>query len=597
MESSQYPGMGAVVTPEGITFRVWAPHAERLFVMGSFNDWNEDDCPLTHEDNGYWSCHSPDAGPGDEYKFIIHNQENVLHKTDPYAKKMMHSNGNAVIVDLWKEWKDHEFRPAPLNEWIVYELHVGTFNREGLEEGEVGNLYSAAMKLDYLKDLGINVIELMPVSEFPGDHSWGYNPSHPFAVETSYGGPEGLMHFVHEAHIRGIAVVMDVVYNHFGPSDLDLWQFDGWEENGLGGIYFFNDHRAKTPWGDTRPDYGRPEVRTYLRDNAMLWLEIYQFDGLRLDATAIIRLLDHENGVGGDPLKEGADFLRELNREIRGKFPHKVMIAEDLKIDGIVTETLENGGLGFHCQWGNGFAHTVKEVLIEKEDANRNLQPLLDVLFRKFNNDAFQRVIFGESHDEVSQDFSRLPDEIQPGEAEGEFSKKKSTLGALTLFTAPAIPMLFQGQEFLTYEYFSDESPLDWTRVENLGGIVTMYRDLINLRKSLDGSTRGLNGQQADLFHRNDKGLVVVYSRYHRDDAHNPVIVILNFSYDTKYGYRIGMPYDGNWKVVFNSGWKGYDEVFSQVELSEIAQMEGVDGLPHSIMVDIPSYGGLILSR
>jgi 1,4-alpha-glucan branching enzyme len=390
---------------------------------------------------------------------------------------------------------------------------------------------------------------------------------------------------------------LDVVYNHFGPGDLDLWHCDGREENGYGGIYFYNDHRAKTPWGDTRPDYGRKEVRNYLRDNAMLWLEVYQFDGLRLDATAIIRLLDHENGGDGDPLEEGAGFLRELNGEIRQKFPHKVMIAEDLKVDGMVTETLEHGGLGFHCQWGNGFAHSLKDTLTEQDDANRNFQSLLDVLFRKFNDDVFQRVIFGESHDEVSQDFSRLPDEIQPGEAEGEFAKKKSTLGAITLLTAPAIPMLFQGQEFLTYEYFSDESPLDWSRVERFRGIVGMYSDLINLRKSKDGFLRGLNGQHSELFHRNDEELVLAFSRYHQEDDQNPVIVILNFAHDTKHGYRIGLPYEGNWKVVFNSGWKGYDQVFAQVDVSEIESMEGVDGLPHSIMVDIPSYGGIILSR
>src|SRR5690554_6258599 len=115
MKTSQYPGMGAVVTPEGITFRVWAPNAERMFVMGTFNEWNEEKCPLTNENNGYWSCHSSEAKPGDEYKFIIHSDGKIIQKTDPYAKKMVHSNGNAVIVDLWKDWKDHEFKPAPLN--------------------------------------------------------------------------------------------------------------------------------------------------------------------------------------------------------------------------------------------------------------------------------------------------------------------------------------------------------------------------------------------------------------------------------------------------------------------------------------------------
>ncbi len=125
--------------------------------------------------------------------------------------------------------------------------------------------------------------------EFAGDRSWGYNPAHPFAIESTYGGPAGFQRFVKAAHQKGIAVLVDVVYNHFGPSDLSLWQFDGWSENGMGGIYFYQDWRANTPWGDTRPDYGRREVRQYIRDNALMWLEDYRCDGLRFDATAYIR--------------------------------------------------------------------------------------------------------------------------------------------------------------------------------------------------------------------------------------------------------------------------------------------------------------------
>ncbi len=139
------------------------------------------------------------------------------------------------------------------------------------------------------EELGINAVEVMPVTEFPGDFSWGYNPAHPFAVESIYGGPDAFKRFVKAAHEHGIAVIVDVVYNHFGPSDLDLWQFDGWSENEKGGIYFYNDRRSQTPWGETRPDYGRGEVRQYLRDNALMWLEEYHADGLRWDMIPYIR--------------------------------------------------------------------------------------------------------------------------------------------------------------------------------------------------------------------------------------------------------------------------------------------------------------------
>ena len=151
---------------------------------------------------------------------------------------------------------------------MIYELHIGTFN-DDKETDTPGTFARAIEQFDHLKRLGVNVIQVMPTAEFAGDFSWGYNPAHIFAVETAYGGPRAFKDFVQAAHAAGIGVILDVVYNHFGPSDLDLWQFDGWSENDGGGIYFYNDWRRATPWGDTRPDYGRGEVRQYIRDNAM----------------------------------------------------------------------------------------------------------------------------------------------------------------------------------------------------------------------------------------------------------------------------------------------------------------------------------------
>ncbi|MCH7408189.1 alpha-amylase family glycosyl hydrolase [Belliella sp. DSM 111904] len=597
MKDEKYAGMGAILGPNGVTFRVWAPNAEKVFVYGSFNDWNDAEDEMEHEENGFWSIHCAAASEGDEYKFIIHHSGNTLHRNDPYALKMTNSVGNGIVYDLWKDFNDHEFMPPSLNEMVIYELHIGTFNREGKEEGQVGDLYTAAQKLDYLKDLGINTVEIMPVAEFPGDHSWGYNPANPFSVEEAYGGPDALKHFIFEAHMRGIAVILDVVYNHLGPSDLALWQFDGWEENGMGGIYFYNDDRASTPWGDTRPDFGRSEVRNYLRDNAMLWLEAFQCDGLRFDATAIIRLVNMED-QNGPILEEGVEFLKSLNHEIKEKFPHKVLIAEDLKSDATVTEKLENGGLGFDCQWGVGFSHILRDVLKISNDEDRNLQTVENLLFSKFNNDIYQKVIYTESHDEVANlDSKRLPEEIQPGDAEGEYAKKKSTLGALIVFTAPGIPMIFQGQEFLTFEHFDDSNPVDWGRLEHFGGIVNLYRDLINLRKSSEGFARGLNGQGIEVLHRDEEGSVLVFTRFHYDDVDNPAIVVINFSVESKYNYQFGIDQGGSWNVIFNSGWAGYDQVFAEVEVSEVHASDGINGKQHALSVDIPSYGGLILTR
>ena len=154
----------------------------------------------------------------------------------------------------------------------------------------------------------------MPPFEFAGDISWGYNPAHMFAIESSYGGPDAFKRFIRDAHAHGIAVIVDVVYNHIGPSDLDLWRFDGWSEGDGGGIYFYNDERARTPWGMTRPDYGRGEVRTFLRDSALTWLEEFRCDGLRFDATVHIRTID---GPGTPEIAEGWSFMAWVNDEIR----------------------------------------------------------------------------------------------------------------------------------------------------------------------------------------------------------------------------------------------------------------------------------------
>ncbi len=232
---------------------------------------------------------------------------NVFERNDPYALEMTNSNGNSIVTNMKFEWEDEGFTIPDWNSLVIYELHVGTFHRP--DPDQVGTFDDVIAKLPYLQSLGINAIELLPVAEFAGGISWGYNPACPFAIERDYGGPEALARFVNEAHKAGIAVIMDVVYNHFGPSDNDMWCFDGWSEDGKGGIYFYNDERSTTPWGENRPDYGREQVRNYIRDNAMMWLERYHCDGLRMDATAFIRF---RNGEVSDPvIEEGNQIMRD----------------------------------------------------------------------------------------------------------------------------------------------------------------------------------------------------------------------------------------------------------------------------------------------
>ena len=217
---------------------------------------------LAAEGGGYWSADVPGAAEGSGYKFVLDGLAGVLWRKDPYAREVSNSSGDSIVRTEDFDWAGAAYRMPPWNELVIYELHVGTFNDDsrdgtGGSGDEPGGFDSVIARLDHLVDLGVNAIELMPSMEFATSFSWGYNPSDIFAIESAYGGPTALKALVRAAHERGVAVLFDVVYNHFGPSDLDLWRFDGWSADDGGGIYFYQDGRRQTPWGATRPDYGR----------------------------------------------------------------------------------------------------------------------------------------------------------------------------------------------------------------------------------------------------------------------------------------------------------------------------------------------------
>ena len=375
--------MGSLPYEAGVAFRVWAPHADAVYVDGSFNDWSHDADPMAKEGDGYWYADISSAAIGDEYRYRILNGDKELLRIDPYARQVTSSVGNAVVYDPHFDWEGDDFHIPPVNELVIYEMHLGTFHDK--EDGKSDKFEEALQKLDHLQRLGVNVIEVMPLAQFAGELSWGYNPSCVFAVETNYGGPAGFKRFVKAAHKAGLAVVLDVVYNHFGPGDLDLWQFDGWSENGLGGIYFYNDWHAETPWGKTRPDYGRKEVRQFIRDNALMWLEEYHVDGLRLDMTLFMRNVRGNSDPGGD-LPDGLSLVQWINREVRQRYPGRITIAEDLQNDDRMTKPVDQGGAGFTAQWGARFVHPVRATVITPKDEYRSLDAIREAI-----EGAFQR--------------------------------------------------------------------------------------------------------------------------------------------------------------------------------------------------------------
>ena len=588
--------MGAVPHDGGTTFRVWAPNATAVAVVGTFNDWRADADPLTLEDNGYWGADVPGVAPGAEYKFCLTTREGyALHRNDPYAREVTNSAGNSVVPDPHFDWEDDYIDMPAWNELIIYELHVGTFNPQAADRP--GNFYDVIAKLPYLRDLGINAIEVMPATAFPGSRSWGYNPSSPFAIDSDYGGPKAFKELVKQAHRHGIVVILDVVYNHFGPGDLDLWQFDGWSENGGGGIYFYNDWRAETPWGHNRPDYGREEVRQYIRDNALMWLDDYHVDGLRADAIAHVRNVDGSADPARD-LAEGWGLMQWINAEIRARMPWKIMIAEDLLGNDYITRAPEDGGQGFSTQWDGAFVYPIREALTAYADADRSMPAVAAAITQSYNGDAFQRVIYTESHDEVANGKARVPEEIMPGDAHSWYPKKRATLGSALVFTAPGIPMVFQGQAMLADGAFADDQPLNWWHAEQHRGLVNLHRDLAALRRNFRGTTRGLTGQFTDVFHLNDAAKVLAFARRHQGGPGDTTIVLANFADQAHENYTIGLPRGGRWRVRFNSDWEGYDQAFGNFESVGAEAEEGIyDDQPYHGTFGLAPYSVLIISQ
>lgn len=581
-------GMGALPYDGGTAFRVWAPHADQVSIKGDFNWWSDSWTPMRHEGWGYWYGTVAGLEPGAHYKYHIDNAWMHFDRGDPYAARVDPGTGNSVVHRHgWFDWQWDNFRCPPFHELVIYEVHVGAFDTSWGGRGTFDRLIE---RIGHLQYLGVNAIELMPVMEFPGEVSWGYNPSHPFAVESSYGGPDALKRLVLACHRAGIAVIVDVVYNHFGPTDLPLWQFDGWSENELGGIYFYNDDRAHTPWGSTRPDYARGEVRQYIRDNALMWMFDYHVDGLRFDATPFIR---STNGLQTD-LPEGYDLMRWVTDELRSRYPERILIAEDMQARPDITAP---GGAGFHAQWDGDFVHPVRRALITPADADRSMQQVREAIEHRINDTPFTRVIFTESHDESANGHARLTNEINPGDQHGWWAQKRSTLGAAITLTSPGIPMLLMGQEFLQGGSFDDHVALDWWQAEVHQGVLRLYRDLVHLRRNLWGGTEGLMGEGLNVFHVNDWDKLIAYQRWAWHGAGDDVVVVANFSSHVRWGYELGFPAGGRWRLRFNSDAGDYSPIFGNFPSKDVWAEEGSrDGLSHHATVDVAPYTALIYS-
>jgi 1,4-alpha-glucan branching enzyme len=290
--------------------------------------------------------------------------------------------------------------------------------------------------------------------------------------------------------------------------------------------------------------------------------------------------------------------MQWINEEIQRRFPGKISIGESMRDNPWITKDTGAGGAGFHAQWDAEFVHPVRAAIIARDDTSRDLGTVSKAIEHRYDLDAFRRVIYTESHDEVANGRARVPEEIWPGNVDNWFSKKRSTLGAALVLTSPGIPMIFQGQELLEDRWFHDQDPIDWSRTDDVHGIFGMYRDLIALRRNLPGVTRGLCGQNLHIYHFDNEAKLLAFHRWDKQGPKDSVIVVVNMTNQIRDEYVIGFPRAGLWKTRFNSDSYNYDPDFENHPSHDIeAHEEKTDDLPCSGKINIGPYTVVIFSQ
>ena len=584
---------------QGYLFRVYAPEAEKVSVMGEFNDWNRDADYMTRDEQGIWEKFIPNIPEYAAYKYSVWAKSgDVFDKSDPYGFHFETRPGNATkAYDIdgyewgdasWLDWrKKHLPYSNPVN---IYECHLGSWKMH-----EDGNFYSYRQLADelvpYVKEMGYTHIEFMPLTEYPFDGSWGYQVIGYFAATSRYGTPKDLMYLIDKAHQAGLGVIMDWVPAHFPKDGCGLVEFDGSH------LYEYADplKMEHKEWGTRVFDYGKVSTRNLLFSSAMFWIEKFHMDGLRVDAVASMLYLDYNrqgewrpNVHGGRENLEAVDFLRLLNEYILTDHPDVMMIAEESTAWPMVTKPGYDGGLGFNFKWNMGW---MNDMLCYCS---------ADPFFRKYMHDkitfsfmyAFsENYILPLSHDEVVHGKCSLISKMPPP-YENQFGGLRALYGYMAAH--PGKKMLFMGGEFAQFSEWAYQRGLDWMLLD-----YPAHRQMQAYVKALNHfylATPQLWEQDTDwrgfewISHEDNRNNIIAFRRVAKDGS--DIVVVVNFSPEEQQEYRIGVPITGTYEEIFTSDKTefGGSGMANGKLKTENKPMHGQE---QSIVLKIPRFGVL----
>ncbi len=604
-----YRKLGAHPTEEkgkkGVYFAVWAPNAAKVSVIGSFNNWQEDANEMERlEPMGVYETFIPEAAEGDMYKFYIETRDGRrLYKADPYANYAELRPGTAsVVTDIthfkWTDAKWMEKRKATKDvhsqPMSIYEVHPGSWMRHPGREDEGFYSYRELAKrlTSYVKEMGYTHVELMGISEYPYDGSWGYQVTGYYAPTSRYGTPADFAYFVDYLHKNNIGVILDWVPAHFPKDAHGLAEFDGTC------LYEYADpKKGEHPdWGTKIFDYGKNEVKNFLIGSALMWIEHYHVDGLRVDAVASMLYLDYgkkdgqwvANKYGGNKNLEAIEFFKHINTLILGRNPGTVMIAEESTAWPKVTGKVEEDGLNFSYKWNMGWMHDFLDYM------------KLDPYFRKDNHNKMtfgmsyngsEHYILVLSHDEVVHLKCSMLNKM-PGLGEEKFSNLKA--GYAFMMGHPGKKLLFMGQEFGQLREWSEERELDWFLLEEDSHkqLQTFVKDLLHIYKKYpamyETDTDGNNFEwiNADDAYRS----IFSFVRKSKNGKKN-LLFVCNFTPVAREDYRVGVPMKKQYKLIFNSDEKKYGGSGETRPLTYRAVAQDCDNRPYSFAYPLSGYG------